>query len=104
MNGPSFEEVTRQQNCNNPRFAFLFGGEFSDYYKYRLHFAIQNCILSPNLIQYKQNFSTTSWASAPIPSASKSPNSTTCADKSHSTRRTEPRRTDKKATKSDFGI
>uniref|UniRef100_A0A1I8BQ77 SURP motif domain-containing protein n=1 Tax=Meloidogyne hapla TaxID=6305 RepID=A0A1I8BQ77_MELHA len=41
-NGPASEEVARQQNRNDPRYVFLFGGEFSDYYKYRLLFEIQN--------------------------------------------------------------
>nr|CAD2142111.1 unnamed protein product [Meloidogyne enterolobii] len=41
-NGPASEEVVRQQNRNDPRYVFLFGGEFSDYYKYRLLFEIQN--------------------------------------------------------------
>lgn len=44
-NGPGSEEVARQQNRNDPRFVFLFeGGEFCDYYKYRLLYEIQNCI------------------------------------------------------------
>uniref|UniRef100_A0A914V3Q6 SURP motif domain-containing protein n=1 Tax=Plectus sambesii TaxID=2011161 RepID=A0A914V3Q6_9BILA len=35
-NGTEFEEMTRQKQANNPRFAFLFGGEHSQYYQYRL--------------------------------------------------------------------
>lgn len=39
-NGPVFEEMTRQKQFNNPKFAFLFGKEYSQYYQYRL---LQNC-------------------------------------------------------------
>ena len=51
-NGPASEEVVRQQNRNDPRYVFLFGGEFSDYYKYRLLFEIQNCKVFFILVEY----------------------------------------------------
>ncbi|VDM46919.1 unnamed protein product [Toxocara canis] len=35
-NGVQFEERTREKQYGNPRFAFLFGGQYSDYYRYRL--------------------------------------------------------------------
>ncbi|KAI1726739.1 surp module domain-containing protein [Ditylenchus destructor] len=40
-NGPAFEEMTRQKQLNNPKFSFLFGGQFTDYYQYRLVCEIQ---------------------------------------------------------------
>ncbi|KAI1728509.1 surp module domain-containing protein [Ditylenchus destructor] len=40
-NGPAFEEMTRQKQMNNPKFSFLFGGKFTDYYQYRLVCEIQ---------------------------------------------------------------
>uniref|UniRef100_F1KSH7 Calcium homeostasis endoplasmic reticulum protein n=1 Tax=Ascaris suum TaxID=6253 RepID=F1KSH7_ASCSU len=35
-NGAEFEERTREKQYGNPRFAFLFGGQYSDYYRFRL--------------------------------------------------------------------
>ncbi|GFS15252.1 calcium homeostasis endoplasmic reticulum protein [Elysia marginata] len=35
-NGPQFEEMTKQKQRDNPKFAFLFGGEFYTYYKFRV--------------------------------------------------------------------
>lgn len=35
-NGQEFEAMTKQKQRNNPRFAFLFGGEFYNYYMYRV--------------------------------------------------------------------
>lgn len=35
-NGQAFESMTKQKQSNNPRFAFLFGGEFYNYYMYRV--------------------------------------------------------------------
>jgi calcium homeostasis ER protein len=35
-NGRDFEDMTRSKQQDNQRFAFLFGGEYSDYYRYRL--------------------------------------------------------------------
>ncbi|KAM7535710.1 hypothetical protein Aperf_G00000101112 [Anoplocephala perfoliata] len=32
-NGPDFEHMTMEKQYGNPDFSFLFGGEFSDYYK-----------------------------------------------------------------------
>lgn len=31
-NGPEFEEMTKQKQMNNPKFEFLFGGPFHQYY------------------------------------------------------------------------
>ncbi|CAG5119503.1 unnamed protein product [Candidula unifasciata] len=35
-NGPQFEEMTKQKQKDNPKFAFLFGGEYYTYYKFRV--------------------------------------------------------------------
>ena len=36
-NGVDFERLTKEKQQNNPKFDFLFGGEFCDYYQYRLN-------------------------------------------------------------------
>jgi len=36
-NGPDFENMTKQKQKNNPRFAFLFGGENYAYYAYKVN-------------------------------------------------------------------
>uniref|UniRef100_A0A158R4S8 Calcium homeostasis endoplasmic reticulum protein n=1 Tax=Syphacia muris TaxID=451379 RepID=A0A158R4S8_9BILA len=41
-NGMDFEKRTMDKQYGNPRFAFLFGGEHSEYYRYRLMQEIQN--------------------------------------------------------------
>lgn len=43
-NGPEFEEITKQKQQNNPKFEFLYGGEYSAYYQYRVT-AEQSCKL-----------------------------------------------------------
>ncbi|KAL5968588.1 Calcium homeostasi endoplasmic reticulum protein [Taenia solium] len=35
-NGPDFERMTMEKQQGNPQFAFLFGGEHSDYYKHKV--------------------------------------------------------------------
>lgn len=35
-NGPEFEQMTKEKQRDNPRFYFLFGGEFFNYYQYRV--------------------------------------------------------------------
>ncbi|KRX38719.1 Calcium homeostasis endoplasmic reticulum protein [Trichinella murrelli] len=35
-NGPEFEEMTKQKQKDNSRFAFLFGGPYLHYYRYRV--------------------------------------------------------------------
>ncbi|XP_062130101.1 LOW QUALITY PROTEIN: calcium homeostasis endoplasmic reticulum protein [Drosophila sulfurigaster albostrigata] len=35
-NGPEFEAITKQKQQNNPKFEFLYGGEFANYYQYRV--------------------------------------------------------------------
>ncbi|XP_071953503.1 calcium homeostasis endoplasmic reticulum protein-like [Antedon mediterranea] len=35
-NGPEFENMTKQKQANNPRFNFLFGGDYFNYYQYKV--------------------------------------------------------------------
>lgn len=35
-NGPEFEKMTMEKQKENPKFSFLFGGEYFGYYKYKL--------------------------------------------------------------------
>ncbi|XP_017136527.1 calcium homeostasis endoplasmic reticulum protein isoform X3 [Drosophila miranda] len=35
-NGPEFEAITKQKQQNNPKFEFLYGGEFANYYQCRV--------------------------------------------------------------------
>lgn len=40
-NGPEFEKMTMEKQKDNPKFSFLFGGEYFSYYKYKLTMAQQ---------------------------------------------------------------
>jgi len=35
-NGPEFEQMTMHKQQSNPKFSFLFGGEFYEYYKWKV--------------------------------------------------------------------
>ena len=35
-NGPEFEQMTKNKQENNPKFSFLFGGQYYDYYGYKV--------------------------------------------------------------------
>lgn len=35
-NGPEFEAITKQKQTTNPKFQFLYGGEYAEYYRYRV--------------------------------------------------------------------
>jgi len=35
-NGPEFEHMTKQKQKDNPKFSFLFCGEYFNYYQYRV--------------------------------------------------------------------
>ena len=35
-NGPEFERMTKEKQRDNLRFSFLFGGEYFNYYQYRV--------------------------------------------------------------------
>ncbi|ELW67089.1 Calcium homeostasis endoplasmic reticulum protein, partial [Tupaia chinensis] len=43
-NGPEFEKMTMEKQKDNPKFSFLFGGEFYSYYKYKLALEQQQLI------------------------------------------------------------
>lgn len=42
-NGSEFENVTKLKQKDNPKFKFLFGGEFYQYYMYKLNFERDLC-------------------------------------------------------------
>ena len=35
-NGPEFERMTMEKQRNNPKFYFLFGGQYNAYYKWKV--------------------------------------------------------------------
>ena len=35
-NGPEFENMTKQKQKENPKFSFLFGGDYFNYYQYKV--------------------------------------------------------------------
>lgn len=35
-NGPEFEQMTKNKQKGNPKFLFLYGGEFYNYYQYKV--------------------------------------------------------------------
>lgn len=35
-NGPEFEQMTQEKQRDNPKFFFLFGGEFNAYYRWKV--------------------------------------------------------------------
>ena len=35
-NGPEFEQMTKSKQKDNPKFSFLFGGEFFNYYQFKV--------------------------------------------------------------------
>lgn len=35
-NGPEFEQMTKSKQKGNPKFQFLYGGEFYNYYQYKV--------------------------------------------------------------------
>ena len=39
-NGSKFEEMTKEKQKGNPKFAFLFSGEFYNYYRWKVSFEI----------------------------------------------------------------
>jgi len=47
-NGPEFERMTKSKQENNPRFAFLWGGPFFNYYTYKV-------TTEQTLLRHKQN-------------------------------------------------
>ncbi|BFY99812.1 hypothetical protein BsWGS_02851 [Bradybaena similaris] len=53
-NGPQFEEMTKQKQKDNPKFAFLFGGEYYTYYKFRVASEIAQLNQKQHLEQQQQ--------------------------------------------------
>lgn len=41
-NGMEFEKMTKDKQQQNPKFAFLFGGEHFNYYQYKLNYERQS--------------------------------------------------------------
>lgn len=35
-NGPEFEQMTKNKQKDNPKFSFLFGGDYFNYYQYKV--------------------------------------------------------------------
>lgn len=35
-NGPEFEQMTKSKQKDNPKFSFLFGGDYFNYYQYKV--------------------------------------------------------------------
>jgi hypothetical protein len=35
-NGPDFEQMTKNKQKDNPKFSFLFGGDYFNYYQYKV--------------------------------------------------------------------
>lgn len=48
-NGPEFEKMTMEKQKDNPKFSFLFGGDFYSYYKCKLALEQQQRESSPAL-------------------------------------------------------
>lgn len=48
-NGPEFEKMTMEKQKENPKFSFLFGGDFYGYYKYKLALEQQQREWGPRL-------------------------------------------------------
>uniref|UniRef100_A0AAR2JT68 Calcium homeostasis endoplasmic reticulum protein n=1 Tax=Pygocentrus nattereri TaxID=42514 RepID=A0AAR2JT68_PYGNA len=46
-NGPEFEKMTMEKQKDNPKFSFLFGGEYFGYYKYKLAIEQQQLLCKP---------------------------------------------------------
>ena len=45
-NGSKFEEMTKEKQKGNPKFAFLFSGEFYNYYRWKVSFEIGKAFIS----------------------------------------------------------
>ncbi|VDM53449.1 unnamed protein product [Angiostrongylus costaricensis] len=41
-NGPEFEKMTMEKQEGNPKFAFLYGGPFNEYYRFCVEREVQN--------------------------------------------------------------
>ncbi|XP_031776986.1 calcium homeostasis endoplasmic reticulum protein isoform X2 [Nasonia vitripennis] len=52
-NGPEFEQMTKNKQKDNPKFSFLFGGEYFNYYQYKV--TTEQAILKQKGINPMQN-------------------------------------------------
>ncbi|KAJ8374644.1 hypothetical protein SKAU_G00052240 [Synaphobranchus kaupii] len=52
-NGPEFEKMTMEKQKDNPKFSFLFGGDFFNYYKYKLAIEQQQHSTTQECEEYK---------------------------------------------------
>ncbi|XP_063988928.1 calcium homeostasis endoplasmic reticulum protein isoform X1 [Diachasmimorpha longicaudata] len=52
-NGPEFEQMTKNKQKDNPKFSFLFGGEYFNYYQYKV--TTEQAILKQKEINPMQN-------------------------------------------------
>lgn len=48
-NGPEFEQMTKSKQKGNPKFQFLYGGEFYNYYQYKVTTEQQSKLLFQEL-------------------------------------------------------
>lgn len=51
-NGQEFEEMTKNKQSGNPKFLFLFGGEFHRYYRFRV--ATEQSLLDNEMMKHSQ--------------------------------------------------
>uniref|UniRef100_A0A915JFV3 SURP motif domain-containing protein n=1 Tax=Romanomermis culicivorax TaxID=13658 RepID=A0A915JFV3_ROMCU len=52
-NGPEFENMTKQKQKDNPRFSFLYGGDYFQYYVYKVN--AEQAIMRKQKMQADQN-------------------------------------------------
>ena len=53
-NGPEFEHMTKTKQKDNPKFSFLFGGEFYHYYTYKVKISDDSGILKSQGLNFKK--------------------------------------------------
>ena len=59
-NGPEFEQMTKNKQRDNPKFQFLYGGEYYNYYQYKVS-EEQTLIKQQEMIQQSQNQHQPTW-------------------------------------------
>lgn len=74
-NGPEFEQMTKSKQKGNPKFQFLYGGEFYNYYQYKVTTEQQGKLSAPrgrliprfwNGVIYKQCWGSRGWTAKAI--------------------------------------
>ena len=60
-NGPEFEKMTMSKKDGDPKFSFLFGGDYNPYYRWKVEMErsksiiiILSCFLTLWFVQFKQ--------------------------------------------------